>query len=222
MKKLSLIIISLLAALLAFSQNIDTIPNIDPDCFEHKRGYWEIDSVNIEFKNDSIFLSGVFWANCSGNVRLIREFNKDTIRLAALNIPLAYCDCEYDFATSFKDNYLPEYYLEIGYSGFGDIWYYYDTVFSRFPLMANNNNILNNIILYPNPTNGILKIDLRSQRLENIKFILKDVSGKILFSFKTNNQLAKYSIDLNKYSKGVYFLVISGEHLGAVKKVIKM
>jgi hypothetical protein len=60
----------------------------------------------------------------------------------------------------------------------------------------------NNIVVYPNPTNGELFIRFEQQPSTNINYRIIDVSGRLVMQGLLNN----YRIDLNRLSAGMYFL----------------
>lgn len=82
--------------------------------------------------------------------------------------------------------------------------------------LGNSEYVINELALYPNPTNGIVNF-YTSRTLKY--FELYDVYGKILHS----NQIAtdSRSIDLSALGSGVYFLKLIGNNGHSVHKVIK-
>ena len=91
-------------------------------------------------------------------------------------------------------------------------------------------NVINDISIYPNPTTGIITIG-NLAGFENLQgFEIIDISGKTVFQSKINNNLAFISfrtgrqssieIDLSWLEKGVYFLNISGKEFNQVKKIV--
>lgn len=72
------------------------------------------------------------------------------------------------------------------------------------------------LILYPNPTDGLLNINFSESN--NYQLTLFDLSGKILFNEKRNNAS---TIDLSPFSKGIYFLKVENKVGVWVRKVVK-
>ncbi len=74
------------------------------------------------------------------------------------------------------------------------------------PTTSLNENILANIYVYPNPTNGILNINM-SNKVENYSLKVIDMTGREVYSA---NQLSgeNNSIDISKLAKGTYTLVL--------------
>ena len=73
----------------------------------------------------------------------------------------------------------------------------------------------NDILLYPNPTNTVLNIEVSRKLDENVK--VYDLSGKIVKTFEVTN--THHSTDLSRLDKGVYMIrfVINGQTL--VKRI---
>ncbi len=80
-------------------------------------------------------------------------------------------------------------------------------------------NILENISVYPNPSNGIITIQRSSN--EKMNFSIFDITGKQIHSQKniTDNL---YTINLSNITKGVYFINISVNDKIITKKLIKL
>lgn len=79
-------------------------------------------------------------------------------------------------------------------------------------------NFMNDIITYPNPTNGNLSIDLGNVRKET-KLTLTDINGKLIQSQAYKNQ---QNLDLFlETENGIYLLIIESEAQKAIIKVIK-
>ena len=73
-----------------------------------------------------------------------------------------------------------------------------------------------NIIVSPNPTNGIIEIKGTKLRLANLK--MTDSRGRIIeTNILTNNQ----TIDISNQPNGLYFLIIQTERSTIVRRIIK-
>ena len=77
-------------------------------------------------------------------------------------------------------------------------------------------NTAHSIAVYPNPTNGIVYIDL-GENLPNQQYVIYTVDGKEVTKGNTNDQL--FSIDLNEQSRGVYFLKLT--NMSEVFEIVK-
>ena len=81
--------------------------------------------------------------------------------------------------------------------------------------------LVNNILMYPNPTDGLFTIKFENntnQQFNNVEII--DFSGKLIKQFNdlSTNQL---TIDLGSYAVGVYFVKIKSTTGISVQKIIK-
>jgi len=74
-------------------------------------------------------------------------------------------------------------------------------------------------ILFPNPTNGIINIDLGKNNLNNTNLKVIDIFGKVIYNTQITTQ--KTSINLSNYSKGIYLIQFSNQNGNKVYKVIK-
>jgi hypothetical protein len=67
---------------------------------------------------------------------------------------------------------------------------------------------IDNIQLYPNPTNGELNIQISNQLIsDKLQINIYDISGKIIHSTTVSNN--KINLDVNHLENGVYFLQIN-------------
>ena len=80
------------------------------------------------------------------------------------------------------------------------------------------NNFETEIKLYPNPTNGLLTIEMEGS-FETIEITVKNDIGQVIIS-KTE-PITIFNVNLTKYSSGIYFLHISADNKSAVFKVLK-
>ena len=76
--------------------------------------------------------------------------------------------------------------------------------------------------LYPNPTNEIINISFESTRSQEIKFSIIDLYGRNIWSKKVLVSPGNYveSIDLDNYSKGIYYICIQSEKGKLTRKLI--
>lgn len=75
-----------------------------------------------------------------------------------------------------------------------------------------------NIDIYPNPTSGVIQVDLNENTSGKIE--LYSFEGKLVFS-KELNQDNQVTIDLSGFSKGVYLAKVNTNNKVVVKKIIK-
>jgi len=76
-----------------------------------------------------------------------------------------------------------------------------------------------NFTLSPNPTNGIITIDLGVSKLNNVSIQIIDLQGKIILTEHLIKQ--KTTLNINSYSKGIYLVKFSNQTGSKVFKIIK-
>ena len=77
------------------------------------------------------------------------------------------------------------------------------------------------IKLYPNPTNGIVNLEI-SQGNEDMIIEVMDIIGQIIYSkqFEINNTKTIEQIDLSNITKGIYFIKIYTGDIIKIEKVV--
>ncbi len=60
------------------------------------------------------------------------------------------------------------------------------------------------VYIYPNPSNGVLKINKYNNSLYN--FTLSDINGKSLKVFKSTSENAEFQIDISMFQNGIYYM----------------
>lgn len=87
-------------------------------------------------------------------------------------------------------------------------------------LDVTKNNISNKTIkIYPNPTHGVLNIELKDFST-TAKLTITDILGKTLYSQKIETN--KTTISTSSYSKGIYFAtVVDGNKIGTQKFIVE-
>ena len=85
--------------------------------------------------------------------------------------------------------------------------------------LAINDNFKNKLKMFPNPTSGMVTIQL-NQQYNNIDIKVRNILGQTISSFKSNST-DKITFDINK-ATGIYFVLVSND-LGenATFKVVK-
>ena len=76
---------------------------------------------------------------------------------------------------------------------------------------------LNNVVVYPNPTNGVVQIKNGEWRMENVE--VYDAYGKLLNTMSVNDHTV--NLDLSGYAKGTYFVRVTTERGVVTKRVVK-
>ena len=76
------------------------------------------------------------------------------------------------------------------------------------------------LIIYPNPTRGALKVEIRGKSPENpVRYLLTDLSGKTLSQVQSDDMY--YLFDMTAYPTGVYLLRIMIDNRWSKWKIIK-
>tara|TARA_R110002110_G_C13388381_1_gene711749 strand:+ start:103 stop:1533 length:1431 start_codon:yes stop_codon:yes gene_type:complete len=86
-------------------------------------------------------------------------------------------------------------------------------------LLNNNSVSINEILLYPNPTNGIL--NYKTLNNENFQLTIFDVTGKIMLKKILNSVNNISQIDISNVKNGMYFVKIETTKGSFAKKIIK-
>ena len=87
-------------------------------------------------------------------------------------------------------------------------------------ILSNENFELNNVSIYPNPSNGIFTLSLGD--IEPTSIVIYDITGKIISS-NNNILIANYetSLNISTASTGIYFVKIEADNQSSVKRIIK-
>jgi len=86
--------------------------------------------------------------------------------------------------------------------------------------VKSNAQTIENIVAYPNPSNGIF--DLTTSNLKNENYTLKvmNVLGETVYEKTINGRDKTIHIDLSKNSNGIYFLSLANDNYQITKKLI--
>ena len=79
-----------------------------------------------------------------------------------------------------------------------------------------NENVINNVSIYPNPTSDVLNISTNSNDLSEL--IIKDITGKVVLNQNFNSKII---INTENYAKGVYIIDVRN-NLGIVSEKISI
>jgi len=75
------------------------------------------------------------------------------------------------------------------------------------------------MMLYPNPTNGQLIIELNNQPIENYSLRIFNTIGEVVYEKQMSRDI-KQVFDLNHFSNGLYYLNITGSKINKIEKLI--
>ena len=83
-------------------------------------------------------------------------------------------------------------------------------------------NIINNLDIYPNPTNDIFNISFVSQVIQTLKIRVLNIVGEVVYSESLENFVGEYTkkINIGDNAKGVYLLEINNNTTIEHKKII--
>lgn len=94
--------------------------------------------------------------------------------------------------------------------------------FNSNPYVGLGENELSNLNIYPNPSNGLFKLDFDNAGISSLQMKVFNISGKLLMEreiAKETNSVSE-NIDLTVYSKGTYILKIIGENTNITERLI--
>ncbi len=77
------------------------------------------------------------------------------------------------------------------------------------------------LLFYPNPTDGLLHVQVTLKGKQNLKLKLMNLQGKTLFEENSvSNGIYKTTFECSSLAKGLYLLQVEGEDFRAVEKVV--
>ena len=98
----------------------------------------------------------------------------------------------------------------------------YDTATYTFSNISIEESLLNTSLnVYPNPNNGVFRVDFDVEGLRNVEVVISDVTGKIIYT----NDLGKVSgaqredVNLSNYAKGMYIIQLKSNDVVVSRKV---
>ena len=101
-----------------------------------------------------------------------------------------------------------------------------DSITNTINILAsvNENNSLNNLNIYPNPTNSLLNVQLPTLTSGKIQMQLLNLTGQCIWSMdiESPSTVLNKVIDMSKFAKGIYYLRVQQQMQLTVKKVIKL
>jgi hypothetical protein len=100
-----------------------------------------------------------------------------------------------------------------------DLNSYLEEYFTTLPLTVPENEIKNNIVIYPNPSAGLLRIESFEEFSDKATLEIYDYFGKRVYLIYIKS--SKYQeIDLSHLPKGIYFLRINNNNRYFYQKVV--
>ena len=113
------------------------------------------------------------------------------------------------------ENMDPNYVFEVAKGALGAALHF---AVAREPLGVSGNNLEASILLYPNPSHGILNIRLNTPLDEPLAMTVFDVFGKKVYSTSLNTE--NTTLDLGFLGSGVYVAVFRNGEVLAVRRIV--
>ena len=87
------------------------------------------------------------------------------------------------------------------------------------PIRLDGGNAINNLEVYPNPSKDIFNVSFVSEDMQNLEIRVLNLIGEVIYTEGLEQFVGEYtkSINMSKYTKGVYFLEITTSN-GVVNK----
>ena len=84
------------------------------------------------------------------------------------------------------------------------------------------NNIFQEFSVYPNPAENILNINFNLQQSQSFNIKLISVTGKVVYNEEVGNHVGyfKNTIDLQDYTRGIYFLQLISDQGILNRKIV--
>ncbi len=168
------------------------------------------DSVSFMMKGNGTYKANkfkVYGSTDSTNWTLIHSF--DSIPVAKQTYTLA-VDPTY---TNLKFYYQRD---STGYNvGFDDV-----VVFSNSTIGIKNISSSAKISLFPNPSKGIVNVDLNGNKLSNASIIVSDLLGNELKKISLKNSETGHQLNISEFQDGVYFVKVKSDAGEFVQRVI--
>jgi hypothetical protein len=90
------------------------------------------------------------------------------------------------------------------------------------PIRLDGGSIINDLEVYPNPSNGVFNVSFMSEDVQNLEVRVLNMVGELVYSEGLEQFVGEYtkSINMSKYTKGVYFLEITTNNGVVNKKIV--
>ncbi|MCH2021553.1 MAG: C25 family cysteine peptidase [Saprospiraceae bacterium] len=110
-----------------------------------------------------------------------------------------------------------------GYCGFGNNLYLDDINIYHTPVTGTGSKAKDKLLVnvFPNPTNGLVTVDIQNLPNKNFSLELLDAIGQNISSRNINHDgNVVETLDLSNYSSGLYFICLRNDERVVVKKVV--
>jgi hypothetical protein len=170
---------------------------------------------------------------CDGPLGTFREVDSDGTTLWKYVNPVASTGIMTQGTTASKNLVFRSPFYASDYSGFsghtltaGSTIEDSNTVSASCSLTTTTLGVTDNvlsddsILIYPNPTNGIITLDLGSSTGDAVAVSLFDANGKLVYQEAFINTNGSSTIDLTSFQSGYYFMKINSSDYNITKKII--
>lgn len=86
---------------------------------------------------------------------------------------------------------------------------------------VDENNALEQVSIFPNPTSSNISIDLSSLNETQVSISVIDITGKVIFTEK-NTTGGVVTLDMTRFAKGTYQIRLEDANFSSVKRVVRM
>ncbi len=97
----------------------------------------------------------------------------------------------------------------------------YDGNFSYSKIVSVTRNGSTGLSIYPNPSNGLVTIDLSDHLSTESQLIISDVAGKIIEQHTISGESAVVTLDISHYAKGTYLVSSTSNEYVKTSRLIK-
>ena len=82
---------------------------------------------------------------------------------------------------------------------------------------------LEDFVIYPNPTTGIVNVRLKNSPFADLRLSIVDMHGRRIVQEELEGEVdnTSYSIDLSNFPSGMYFMTVTGRDVQETRKLIK-
>jgi hypothetical protein len=90
------------------------------------------------------------------------------------------------------------------------------------PIRLDGGSVINDLEVYPNPSNGVFNVSFVSEDVQNLEIRVLNMVGELVYTEGLEQFVGEYtkSINMSKYTKGVYFLEITTNNGVVNKKIV--
>lgn len=85
-------------------------------------------------------------------------------------------------------------------------------------LLSTADNIFNQMVVYPNPTKGILNVNLNTLTESETQYTIYDIQGRMILSKKSNASVE--TLNIENFASGIYVLSVENGNKKTTKKIV--